>query len=295
MQPFFSVIIPTYNRAKKISAAIESILKQVFQDWELIVVDDGSTDDTKAEVKKYCETDERVHYIYQENKDRSAARNNGINHAKGEFTCFLDSDDQFDTIHLQKLFEAISSFDNKNFIFVTNTRIINSEKTVLGASIITQGETDSETVLVNTITPGQMCIPTTLIQKYLFNEKIRISEDTELLFRLIADAPLKIVPQATLIYNQHDDNSVNPLRYNAYKERKQTLNYIFKSSPGRTVKSQLRRKILSDCHFGIAKFHAAQNNFSKVRWCMFYALVSYPESRLKEKIYLMLNPRNTLQ
>ncbi len=295
MNPFFSVIIPTYNRANSISNAIESVHEQVFQDWELIVVDDGSTDDTKVEVQKYCETDKRVHYIYQKNKERSAARNNGINHVKGEFTCFLDSDDQFDPTHLQNLFETISSVENKNSIFVTNTQIINSEKTVVAVSDIKQGETDAETVLINTITPGQMCIPTTLIQNHLFNEKIRISEDTELLFRLIAVAPLQLLPQATLIYHQHDDNSVNPLRYNAYKERKKTLNHIFKSLVGRTVKSQLKRKLLSDCHFGIAKFYAAHNDFWKVRWCMLTASLFYPETRLKEKIFLMLNPRKTLQ
>ena len=295
MQPFFSIIIPTYNREKNISSAIDSILEQVFQDWELIVVDDGSTDKTNDVVQKYCETDERVHYIYQQNAERSAARNNGINHAKGEFTCFLDSDDQFDTIHLQKLFETISSVENKNLIFVTNSRIINSEKTVVAVSDIKQGESDAETVLVNTITPGQMCIPTTIIQSHLFNEKIRISEDTELLFRLIDDAPLQLLPQATLIYNQHDDNSVNPLRYNAYEERKKTLKYIFKSSHGRMIKSQLKRKILSDCHFGIAKFYAANNNFWKVRWCILIASLFYPETRLKEKIYLLLNPRKALQ
>jgi glycosyltransferase involved in cell wall biosynthesis len=295
MKPFFSIILPTYNRASVISNAIESIQSQDYKDWELIIIDDGSTDDTKVEVKKYCKTDERVHYIYQENKERSAARNNGINHAKGEFTCFLDSDDQFDPTHLQKLFETISSLENKNLIFVTNSRIINSENTVVTVSNIKQGETDAETVLLNIITPGQMCIPTTLIQNHLFNEKIRISEDTELLFRLIANAPLQLIPQATLIYNQHDDNSVNPLRYNAYKERKKTLNHIFKSLVGRTVKSQLKRKLLSDCHFGIAKFYAAHNNFWKVRWCMVTASLFYPETRLKEKIYLLLNPRKALQ
>lgn len=295
MKPFFSVILPTYNRASVISNAIESIQSQDYKDWELIIIDDGSTDHTKVEVQKYCETDKRVIYFYQENKERSAARNNGINHAKGEFTCFLDSDDQFDPTHLQNLFETISSVENKNLIFVTNSQIINSENTVVAKSEISQGETDAETILLNTITPGQMCVPTTIIQNHLFNEKIRISEDTELLFRLITDASLEIVPQATLIYKQHDENSVNPLRYNAYKERKTTLNYIFKSSLGSTVKSQLKRKILSDCHFGIAKFYAAHNEFWKVRWCMLTASLFYPETRLKEKIFLMLNPRKTLQ
>ena len=86
----FSIIIPTYNRAAFLPKAIESVLAQTYTDWELIVVDDGSTDNTREVVAQY--NDERIIYIYQENAERSAARNNGISQAKGDFICFMDSD-----------------------------------------------------------------------------------------------------------------------------------------------------------------------------------------------------------
>ena len=78
MPPFFSIIIPTYNRAHLISMAIDSVIAQTFENWELIIVDDGSTDNTKELVDNYCSIDKRIRYIYQENAERSAARNNGI-------------------------------------------------------------------------------------------------------------------------------------------------------------------------------------------------------------------------
>ena len=89
----FSVIIPTYNRAGIIGRAIESVLAQTYQNWELIVVDDGSTDNTKEIVMSY--NDERIKYFWKENEERSIARNFGIEKASGDYISFLDDDDYY--------------------------------------------------------------------------------------------------------------------------------------------------------------------------------------------------------
>ena len=101
-----SVIVPTYNRADLIPYAINSVLGQTMSDWELIVVDDGSTDDTAVVVKRY--RDDRVRYIRQENAGVSAARNRGVANARGEYLCFLDSDDE---LLPQKLAQQASYLD----------------------------------------------------------------------------------------------------------------------------------------------------------------------------------------
>lgn len=88
-----SVIIPTYNRADMVGDAIQSVLDQTYGDWELIVVDDGSTDDTRAVVARF--NDSRIRYIHQENRGLPAARNTGIRAAQGAYIAFLDSDDCF--------------------------------------------------------------------------------------------------------------------------------------------------------------------------------------------------------
>lgn len=88
--PKVSVIIPTYNRANLISQAIESVLQQTFSDFEIIVVDDGSTDDTEAAVKAYGD---RVRYVWTPNGGTGHARNVGMQHARGMYFTFLDSDD----------------------------------------------------------------------------------------------------------------------------------------------------------------------------------------------------------
>jgi len=88
-----SVIIPAYNQGHYLAEAIQSVLDQTHQDFEIIVVDDGSTDDTRQIAERF--SDPRVHYVYQQNRGLSGARNTGIRHARGAYLTYLDSDDQF--------------------------------------------------------------------------------------------------------------------------------------------------------------------------------------------------------
>jgi len=90
--PKVSIIIPTYNRCAWIKNAIDSVLQQTYQNFELLIIDDGSTDITKSVLTKY---ENSIKYFYQENKGPSSARNLGIRKAKGEFISFLDSDDRW--------------------------------------------------------------------------------------------------------------------------------------------------------------------------------------------------------
>jgi glycosyltransferase involved in cell wall biosynthesis len=98
MSPFFSIVIPVYNRADVLPAALRSVLSQSDQDFEIIVVDDGSVDDPRRAIDALA--DPRIVYVRQENRGGSAARNAGIDLARGRFVAFLDSDDVFLDTHL---------------------------------------------------------------------------------------------------------------------------------------------------------------------------------------------------
>jgi len=102
-----SVVIPTYNSAGTVVRAIESVLAQTYQNFELIVVDDGSTDDTQQQVQPYLN---RLTYVWQENQERSAARNHGITISRGEFIAFLDADDWWLPQKLEKQVAALESY-----------------------------------------------------------------------------------------------------------------------------------------------------------------------------------------
>ena len=104
--PTVSVVIPTYNRDEVLGHSIDSVLAQTYEDFELIVVDDGSTDDTQAVCKAY--EDDRLTYLRQANEGAAVARNTGIERARGEFVAFQDSDDVW---HPEKLRKQMQVFE----------------------------------------------------------------------------------------------------------------------------------------------------------------------------------------
>src|SRR5574344_1298616 len=187
---FFSIIIPSYNRAAFLPKAIDSVLAQTYVDWELIIVDDGSTDNTREVVKTY--SDSRIKYIYQQNAERSAARNNGINQAQGDYICFMDSDEYIDTDRLEKLKQCIAKRFNKVECYFTDIKF---EKLNSKQKEIREGENisfpiNNDHLIQMIIGAPQLCIAKKILKQFQFNPELSIGEDMELLFRIAAQYPI---------------------------------------------------------------------------------------------------------
>ncbi|EOD00106.1 glycosyltransferase family 2 protein [Caldisalinibacter kiritimatiensis] len=103
MSPKVSVIIPVYNGETVVSISLNSLLEQTYSNFEVIIIDDGSKDNTKEVVKKYLDEDIRFKYIFQPNSGVSVARNKGIKEARGEYICFLDSDDFYEKTYIERM------------------------------------------------------------------------------------------------------------------------------------------------------------------------------------------------
>lgn len=108
--PYISVVVPTYNRAHLIERSIRSILQQTFTDYEVLVVDDGSEDNTEQVIKSI--NDQRITYYKKANGERAAARNYGTSKAKGVYVTFFDSDDLMYPHHLQHAYDFINQQNN---------------------------------------------------------------------------------------------------------------------------------------------------------------------------------------
>ena len=106
-----SVIIPVYNNEKYIARCLDSVLAQTYSEWEAVVVNDGSTDNSGTIIRSYAEKDARIRYFEQKNQGVSAARNLGIDQSHGEYILFLDGDDWLDENVLEKLFSVIMADD----------------------------------------------------------------------------------------------------------------------------------------------------------------------------------------
>ncbi len=100
-EPFFSVVMTTFNRAALLKRALDSLIAQTEKDWEAVIVDDGSSDDTALMVKGYLETHPNLSYLFQKNRGVVSAKNLGIFSSNGKFITFLDSDDEYLPSHLE--------------------------------------------------------------------------------------------------------------------------------------------------------------------------------------------------
>ena len=105
-----SIITPCYNGARYISETINSVISQTYTDWEMLIIDDGSKDNSSEIIKEFEKSDNRIHYIYQQNAGSAAARNNGIREAKGQYIALLDADD----IWLPEFLEKQITFMKQN-------------------------------------------------------------------------------------------------------------------------------------------------------------------------------------
>lgn len=110
-EPKISVVVPVYNAEKYIDRCIQSITGQIYNNWELILVNDGSTDDSLNILNKWCRTDSRIVVINQENSGPGIARNNGVKNASGEFVVFVDSDDYLDLRYFSLLRNHMNNSD----------------------------------------------------------------------------------------------------------------------------------------------------------------------------------------
>ena len=117
MNELISVIMPAYNVEEYIEKSIDSVLQQTYTNWELIIINDGSMDNTKKIVENYLHIDMRIIYLEQENKGVSVARNKGIDSAKGKYIAFLDADDLWTKDALEKLYDLMKSDSDNKFVY----------------------------------------------------------------------------------------------------------------------------------------------------------------------------------
>jgi teichuronic acid biosynthesis glycosyltransferase TuaG len=134
-QGLVSIITPMYNGAKFVRQTIESVLSQSYGNWEMFVIDDGSTDEGPEIVKKYSTLDNRIKLLTQRNAGSAAARNNGIRHAMGQYIALLDSDDTWNKDFLEKQLKLMKE-KNALLVYSSHTRIDAESREILKPFIV---------------------------------------------------------------------------------------------------------------------------------------------------------------
>lgn len=199
-----SVIIPTYNRANFLPEAIDSVLAQTFKKIELIIIDDGSTDNTDEIIKKYegCLT-----YVKQKNLGVSAARNHGISIANGNFIGLLDSDDIWLPEKLTKQIALFQKYPDTGMAG-GGCKYVNQKNQEVGRPLIPAENITNCELEIYTAMPGS--ISNCLIKKSVldkigyFNEEYAVSEDRDLYMRISRNYPVRAVQEATVVIRLHN-------------------------------------------------------------------------------------------
>ncbi len=213
MQPYFSIIIPTHNRSVLLKRAITSVVSQSYENWELIIIDDGSTDDTRNAVESF--TDHRINYYYQEHAERSTARNKGIEKACGQYICFLDDDDVYLNNHLDVLYKAIIKQLYPIKIFRTGfiSHYINKKI----SHPFYYGNSSRQSInffLDNMVGIHTLCFHQEILKKHKFDIRWLHFQDTHLLIRCLLDFELEQIYHYTCIYYRHHQMGSNNLFVN---------------------------------------------------------------------------------
>jgi len=203
----FSIIIPTYNRSSFIKRSIESVLHQTYSDFELIVVDDGSTDNTEEIVKSIADT--RVQYYKKENEERGAARNYGCSKAKGNYITFFDSDDILHSNHLSEASKTIEKIHLPEWFHLGYT-IVDEKGSIINSVKAIQGNLNIKLISGNFLSCNGVFLKQNVAQEFKFNEDRRLSaiEDWELWLRIASKYKLYHSEVITSSIINHDTRSV---------------------------------------------------------------------------------------
>lgn len=194
--PVISVVIPTYRRAHILGAAIESALAQTYRNFEVLIVDDGSPDDTESVARRFTDQDARVRYVrHVANRGLPAARNTGIHAARGRYIAFLDDDDRWDPRKLERQLHTIKSLDAMLCIAVANGRPLRR----LRGSRVTLDD-----LRRGSFDPSSLLAKTEVLRDVLFDEALREGEDWDAFIRIGQKYAIGWLPEPLLLYNDGD-------------------------------------------------------------------------------------------
>ena len=214
----FSVIIPAYNAEKTLARALNSVFQQSRKDWEIIVVDDGSTDGTSDLARSFCS--ERISLIQTKNGGAASARNKGVLSAQGKYLSFLDSDDIWMADYLDRVNAVFQSDREIGSVVGKAIKVSESLRRIRRFPIFPKKEITLRDVLLDQV--WVTCSAISLTREFtnrlstnrnLFAEYLRLSDDAELMIHAVLDGSKKIIycPSASVLYVQSTGSlSSNP-------------------------------------------------------------------------------------
>jgi glycosyltransferase involved in cell wall biosynthesis len=273
--PFFSVVIPAYNRESFIGSAIDSVLAQTFKDFEVLVVDDASIDRTVEVVEAF--SDQRVQLVRQQkNMERGAARNAGVATARGRYICYLDSDDRFLPEHLSNFYRYIVADNFEDKLWFSNTYLETAKGIFERPQPDLQEDKKFGYLLRYTFSPCRVCVSRKIALEFPFDETIPGIEDMDNWLHIATKYPLVQLEEYTAVYVEHDDSYTTGDVKRFAKELRFFVQVFKKPRIGSRLPGKEKRYLLSKCHYHLAiGAFQSKNRWSTLNHCI-KAFYFYP-------------------
>ena len=221
-QPFFSIVIPFYNRPDLLPLTVDSILAQKFTNFELILVDDGSTDNSLEVARRYAS--DRVMVLTKENGERGAARNFGARRATGLYINFFDSDDLMEPDHLENIHRYLQE-NNFPPVVYTGHKLVDPEGRLLREFRFHPRDFKKALAFNNFLGCNGVTLKYEVFTQFWFNEDrtLAVVEDKEIWLRVIAKYKFEFIPVTSFRVVEHPNRSLNNLKSSKIEERTNTL------------------------------------------------------------------------
>jgi len=290
--PAVSVVIPTYNCAEFLPQTIDSVLNQTFKDFEIIIVDDGSVDNTKEIVKHYIDTAKRqIKYIYQENKGPAAARNNGIRNASGKYIALVDSDDLWVAEKLSVQIDYLEK--NTDLSFVFSDMFIMEENGKAGDTMMKTKKPSSGYIFYELLKDNFIFSPTPFAKKECFDKAGFFCEDRDIISTEDHHMWLKVAYffkggyiDKPLAYYRIRSGSLSSYKLNLAIKDMIVLDKIAAEFPDTVQEGEkYYRESRANLYFEVGYALYLQNDFKKA---LNYFLLSVRENYLCIKTYKMI-------
>ena len=278
---YFSIIIPTFNRETIIISAIEGVLDQTFDNWELLIVDDGSTDTTKENVEPYLK-DKRINYVYQNNAGVCAARNMGAKFAKGQYLIFLDSDDKVESCWLEDFYNELKN--NQIDIVYCSVKMQNPNGTT---KLINVDNPYENGIGKGLDVAGSWALKREIFYEVgMYDETIKFSENNELRLRFnCRKLNIALVKKYNLIYFVSPDGGSKN-----YQNRIDSLLYILDKHKEYYTKNKRVKKLFLQ----VAAVSAARLGQSKKAHQLFGIVLSENKREIKLWVQWLITWSNFL-
>lgn len=251
--PKVSVIIPTYNRCKYLNFAIQSVLHQTYANWELLVIDDGSSDDTSSVIQEYIGKDKRIRSFRLKNGGVARARSVGIKEAKGEYVAFLDDDDYYlphklelQVNYLEKNPQHIFVYGQADYVDSQGNYI----KTVPGNPVRTYGELIQESVIF----PTTIMVRRSAFEEFgYFRSSLKTCEDYDMWLRIARKYPFAFISEPVAKYRRHRNNVTHRI-HQVYSDENRVRKYLLQAAGSETERVLIRKaiKMSAERFYGMA-------------------------------------------